>query len=157
MNKFLLVIVSTSIFSISPILNAFSVITAEKTLGTVVSVNVENNELIIQDDKSGELNTFVFTDNVVVVVGDVKYSSLDLLEAGQKVAVKIRRKSRINAPIEGEVVRVNKSDYTAKIREVNSGEILELEFDETVQVTGLIEGGFNKLDKGQQVRLRYLN
>lgn len=157
MNKFLFALVSLFMFSISPVLNAFSLVTAEKTLGTVVSVNAKNNELIIQNDKSGELATFVFTDNVVVVVGDVKYSSLDLLEAGQKVAVKIRKKSRINTPIEGEVLRVNKSDYTARIREVNSGEILEVEFDEAVRVTGLIEGGFNKLDKGQQIRLRYLN
>lgn len=157
MNKFLIVLVSTFLISISPMLNAFSLISAEKTVGTIKSVNAENNELIVQEDKSGELHTFTFTDNVVVVVGDVKYSNLDLLEEGQKVAVKVRRKSPVSAPIEGEVLRVNKSNYTAKIREDNSGEILEVEFDETVQVTGLVEGGFKKLDKGQQVRLQYLN
>lgn len=135
----------------APLANAYSVIDSEVISGTVNSVDLDNNVLII-DKKFGGTASIALPESTYYRLNG---ESVDLANFSEGVDVRIRRKTvtKAEAPISGEVVRVNKAKRIASIR-THEGKLVKVQLGEAIRISGLVEStSIEDLERGYQVTI----
>lgn len=160
MNKYILASVLAASLT-SSYASAYSTVLKETTRGVVDSVDVEKNAVSIINYNTGEKSTVALQPSTQIKFGKDEYAGLSSLEVGHQIVIKKQTVMPMDRNIEGVIVSVNKEKFSARIRENDTKEVVEVFFNKDVKVSSLDESvaisanDFAGLRKGHTVKVGY--
>lgn len=138
----------------SPFANAFTVVSTEVTKGTVTNVDATTNTISLE--AKDDTNSVALTDNARIILEGKNGASISDIKQGHKIKIKRRIVQNALRKIEGKVLSVDHESYTAKVRQTNTREVVEVRFSKNVKVLGETNL-FTDIAAGQHISLKYVN
>jgi hypothetical protein len=151
-NIFAASLISLSLLATSA--NAYSVVTYKRVSGTLASVDTQNSTITLTTE-DGISKTFPMDVDAKVVVKSGRAYSLAQLESGLPVVLKQRFLTPLDREVKGTIMSINKANHSLKIFDKTTNEMLEVKFDEKVEISGDEVSSFKDLRVGHEFLARY--
>ncbi|ACE84024.1 hypothetical protein [Cellvibrio japonicus] len=149
-------LVSAAVFglvSFASVAQAADFVSHREVSGVITKINAAKHTMTVMTEQ-GKTENFSIAPHARVATVKGKNLSLSRLEIGHSVTLKQRFQPLAGSEIKGEILAINHSDLSVKIREMNSGNILHVKFDEQAHSTGIGANSFENLRRGNDLVVR---
>lgn len=130
--------------------SAYTLVSYKEIPGVIASVDSQGKTITITT-KEGELKTLPLSDTPKVATVNGHSLSLASLSAGDKVILKQRVNTPSNKEIKGKIISVNQADYSLRMRDYATNNIVAVKFEDDVRVAGADANSFANLRSGHEL------